>query len=53
MFPHEYKRALKEMAKAAEAAEHPELSNEYRDDLIQEEALKTPREKVCLSKMSK
>ena len=49
VFPHEYRRALKEMAaeviaKAEEAM--AELENEYREDSIDEKALKTPKEKV-------
>lgn len=48
VFPHEYRRALKEIKDAALAKieeELAELENEYREDAIDEKALKTPKEK--------
>lgn len=49
VFPHEYRRALRELAAETAALQEQldaELENEYCEDAIDEKALKTPKEKV-------
>lgn len=55
MFPHEYRRALEEMALEEEAARKLEqealdkLSNEFDEDSVYVDELKTPKDAVSYS----
>ena len=49
MFPHEYRRALAEMAAAAEV-ERPQLSNDYDEDSVNTAALLSPTVSLALLK---